>query len=431
MPSTQKHSTAELIELDKQLLWHPYTSMSEPHPHYLVEKAQGMEIHLSDGRTLIDGTASWWSVIHGYNHPKINQAMQEQMSNVSHIMFGGLTHKPAIELAENLVRLTPKGLERVFFSDSGSVSVEVALKMSIQYWHTQGLPNKQAFATPKSGYHGDTFAAMSVCDPVNGMHGLFNKALASQHFVSSPPTGLTTPIDEDYLQEIETLFIQESDSIAGFILEPVVQNAGGMRFYNPDYLPRIKALCDTYNILLIFDEIATGFGRTGRIFACDHADISPDILCVGKALTGGNITLAATITNDKVALGISHQGGVFMHGPTFMANPLACAAANASIKLLEDYNLKELIKKIEIHLSDALTQCESLNNVAEVRCFGAIGVVELKEPVDQRIIQPMLVAEGVWVRPFGKLVYLMPPYIATKEDINKLGKAIFNVLEQL
>lgn len=421
----------ELVDLDKQLLWHPYTSMSTPIAHYLVEKAEGMQIELADGRKLIDGTASWWSVIHGYNHPFISQAMKDQIDNFSHVMFGGLTHKPAIELGKKLIALSPDGIERVFFSDSGSVSVEVALKMAIQYWHTQGKPNKQKFATPKSGYHGDTFAAMSVCDPVNGMHGLFNQALTAQHFVSPPPTGIKSPIDESYLAEIRALFTRSADEIAGFILEPIVQNAGGMRFYNPEYLNRIQALCEEFDILFILDEIATGFGRTGKMFACNHANISPDIMCVGKALTGGNCSLAATLTNDKVALGISDNDGVFMHGPTFMGNALACSAANASLELLMNYDLENLISDVEKNLQTALEPCRSLDNVADVRCLGAIGVVELKESVNQKVIQPMLVDEGVWVRPFGKLVYLMPPFVAQKEDLDKLGSAIFNVLNNL
>ena len=429
--TTNKDQHSELVELDKQLLWHPYTSMSTPIAHYLVEKAQGMQIQLADGRQLIDGTASWWSVIHGYNHPKISQAMKAQIDNFSHVMFGGLTHKPAIELGQKLINLSPDGLERVFFSDSGSVSVEVALKMAIQYWHTQGKPNKQKFATPKSGYHGDTFAAMSVCDPVNGMHGLFNQTLTPQYFVSPPPTGLESEVDQSYLDEIRTLFSQSSEQIAGFILEPVVQNAGGMRFYNPAYLTEIQAICEEFDVLFILDEIATGFGRTGKMFACNHANVSPDIMCVGKALTGGNCSLAATLTNDKVALGISDNDGVFMHGPTFMGNALACSAANASLELLMEYDLEALIGDVENNLVSALEPCRALNNVADVRCLGAIGVVELKEAVDQKTIQPMLVDEGVWVRPFGKLVYLMPPFVAEKTDLDKLGSAIFNALSKL
>lgn len=428
---TDNVSQSELVELDKQLLWHPYTSMSTPIAHYLVEKAEGMHIQLADGRQLIDGTASWWSVIHGYNHPKISQAMKNQIDEFSHVMFGGLTHQPAIELGQKLIALSPAGLERVFFSDSGSVSVEVALKMAIQYWHTQGKPTKQKFATPRSGYHGDTFAAMSVCDPVNGMHGLFNQALTAQYFVSPPPTGFEQAIDQDYLDEIRHLFLASADEIAGFILEPVVQNAGGMRFYNPDYLIEIKALCEEFDILFIVDEIATGFGRTGKMFACDHANISPDIMCVGKALTGGNCSLAATLTNDKVALGISDNDGVFMHGPTFMGNALACSAANASLELLMEYDLENLINEVQTNLNTALEACRTLSNVADVRCLGAIGVVELKQAVDQKVIQPMLVEEGVWVRPFGKLVYLMPPFVAKKADLDQLGAAIFNVLHKL
>lgn len=424
------HSQQDYIDLDKQLLWHPYTSMSQPTPHYLVESASGCDITLASGQTLVDGMSSWWSVIHGYNNPTINSAMKRQLDQFSHVMFGGFTHKPAIELAEKLVSMTPNPLTRVFFSDSGSVSVEVALKMAIQYWHTQGEPSKQFFATPKSGYHGDTFAAMSVCDPDNGMHGLFNGAVTQQLFVSPPPTGIDTPVQESYIDEIRALFKERHQDIAGFIIEPVVQNAGGMRFYNPEYLNRLRVLCDEFNILLIFDEIATGFGRTGKLFATDHTNICPDIMCVGKALTGGYITLAATLASDKVALGISDKGGVFMHGPTFMGNPLACSAANASLSLLESYNIEAKIGQLETWMKEALEPCRALEQVADVRCFGGIGVVELKHAVNQHEIQPKFVERGVWIRPFGKLIYLMPPYIINKEQIDKLGRAIYSVARE-
>ncbi|MCV2401408.1 adenosylmethionine--8-amino-7-oxononanoate transaminase [Marinomonas sp. C2222] len=424
-------TTQDYVQLDKQLLWHPYTSMSNPTPHFLVESAQGCEITLSDGRTLIDGMSSWWSVIHGYNHPVINASITQQLENFSHVMFGGFTHKPAIELAEQLIKITPDDLQRVFFSDSGSVSVEVALKMAIQYWNTQGNPKKQHFVTPKSGYHGDTFAAMSVCDPENGMHNLFNKALTQQFFVSPPPTGIDKPVQANYLNEIRQTFEQHHQEIAGFIIEPVVQNAGGMRFYNPDYLNHIRAMCDEFDILLIFDEIATGFGRTGKTFATEHSNICPDIMCVGKALTGGYMTLAATITNDRVALGISEKGGVFMHGPTFMANPLACSAANASLKLLTKYNIPVKVGQLENWLQEFLSPCSSLKQVKDVRCLGGIGVVELHSPVNLHEIQPKFVDLGVWVRPFGKLIYLMPPYIIEKNQIEKLGQAIYQVVKNL
>lgn len=419
-----------LTELDKQLLWHPYTSMSHPTPHFLVERASGCEFHLADGRTLIDGMSSWWSVIHGYSHPAINQALHKQIDDFSHVMFGGLTHKPAIELGQKLVAMTPASLTRVFFSDSGSVSVEVALKMAIQYWHTQGKPSKQHFATPRSGYHGDTFAAMSVCDPVNGMHSMFNQALTPQCFVSPPPTGIDTPLDTAYLKEIRETFVEHHEHLAGFIIEPVVQNAGGMRFYNPAYLDEIRALCDEFDILLIFDEIATGFGRTGKLFATEHSNIEPDIMCVGKALTGGYITLAATITNDKVALGISDQGGVFMHGPTFMGNALACTAANASLDLVQNYDIEKTVAQIQVWLESALSPCLDLEVVLDVRCLGAIGVVELSHPVDLHKIQPLFVNKGVWIRPFGRLIYLMPPYVIEQEQITRLGHAIYGVIQE-
>ena len=421
----------DYVELDKQLLWHPYTSMSQPSPHFLVKRAQGCVIELEGGRQLIDGMSSWWSVIHGYNHPHMNKKIQHQLSQFAHVMFGGLTHKPAIELAQKLVAMTPAPLQRVFFSDSGSVSVEVALKMAIQYWHSQGQSQKKFFATPKSGYHGDTFAAMSVCDPENGMHNLFTGALTTQFFVSPPPCGLSRDICPAYLAEIRQLFEHHHQQLAGFIIEPVVQNAGGMRFYNPEYLNHLRALCDEFDILLIFDEIATGFGRTGKTFATEHSQISPDIMCVGKALTGGYMTLAATITNDRVALGISDKGGVFMHGPTFMANPLACAAANASLELLQEYNIAEKIGQLEGWMQQALAPCQQLASVKDVRCFGGIGVVELHEPVNQHVIQPKFVELGVWVRPFGKLIYLMPPYVIEQQQIAALAKAIYQVASEL
>ncbi|TPE54680.1 adenosylmethionine--8-amino-7-oxononanoate transaminase [Maribrevibacterium harenarium] len=424
-------STNQLIELDKQLLWHPYTSMTHPAPHFLVERAEGSTITLATGEQLIDGMSSWWSVIHGYNHPTINQAIQEQLQHFAHVMFGGFTHKPAIELAQKLVSITPQTLTRCFFSDSGSVSVEVALKMAIQYWHSQGAPSKQRFLTPRSGYHGDTFAAMSVCDPVNGMHSLFNNALIPQHFMPAPPTGFDTPVDEHYLQAVRQLCEQHYQELAGLIIEPVVQNAGGMRFYNPAYLDAFRALCDEFDLLLIFDEIATGFGRTGKLFATNHCQIEPDIMCLGKALTGGYITLAATLTNDRVALGISENGGVFMHGPTFMANPLACSAANASLSLLETENVLKKVNLMESWLTRALKPCQTLPQVKEVRCLGAIGVVELHEAVDQKAIQPRFVEQGIWVRPFGKLVYLMPPYILTEREITQLAEGIFKVVSDL
>lgn len=420
----------EYLDLDKQLLWHPYTSMSQPSPHFLVKKAVGCDITLSDGRILIDGMSSWWSVIHGYNHPRINTAIQQQLTQLSHVMFGGLTHKPAIDLAETLIAISPGDLQRVFFSDSGSVSVEVALKMAIQYWHTQGQPSKQFFVTPKSGYHGDTFAAMSVCDPDNGMHHLFSGALTQQFFISAPPTGLEAPIKPEYLHEIRAMFEANHAQLAGFIIEPVVQNAGGMRFYNPEYLNHIRALCDEFDILLIFDEIATGFGRTGKLFATDHTNICPDIMCVGKALTGGYMTLAATLTNDKVALGISENDGVFMHGPTFMGNPLACSAANASLSLLMRYNIPEKITQLENWMKTALAPCAKLEQVEEVRCFGGIGVVELKNSVNLHKIQPKFVELGVWIRPFGKLIYLMPPYVISQQQVQTLAKAIYEVVSE-
>jgi len=418
-------------DIDKQHIWHPYSSMNSEVPVFPVESAEGVMIRLADGRELVDGMSSWWCAIHGYNHPVLNQAIKMQLQSMSHIMFGGLTHEPANQLASKLVELTPAGLETVFFADSGSVSVEVAMKMALQYWISKGEKNRTQFMTVRSGYHGDTFAAMSVCDPDTGMHGIYgNDVLMQQVFVDAPESAFPQPCSDEDIQKLEKAFEQHADSSAAFILEPVVQGAGGMRFYAPGYLLKVRQLCDRYGLLMIADEIATGFGRSGKLFACEHAGISPDIMCVGKALTGGYMTLAATLTTSAVSATISNgKPGVFMHGPTFMANPLACAVANASIDLLLSSRWQNKVMQIEKWLSDGLADCQQLESVRQVRVLGAIGVIELHEPVDMKQIQPAFVDAGVWIRPFGKLVYLMPPYIIDEVQLKTLTNAIFSVLD--
>ena len=422
----------ELQSGDRATIWHPYAPATNVPEVFPVVAASGVRLELADGRQLIDGMASWWCAIHGYNNPVLNRAVSAQLDDMSHVMFGGLTHPPAVKLAQLLTDLTPTGLDRVFFSDSGSVAVEVALKMAIQYWYSVGQPKKQQLIALRNGYHGDTFGAMSLCDPVTGMHHLFGDVLAKNLFAPAPACGFNDPCPDREMAAITELLAQHHQNVAAVIVEPVVQGAGGMRFYSPEYLVKLRALCDAFDVLLIFDEIATGFGRTGKLFALEHAQVEPDILCLGKALTGGYMTLAATLCNERISTGISEgEAGAFMHGPTFMANPLACATAIASIQLLLSQPWQRTVERLHAELAAGLAPARDLPNVAEVRTLGAIGVIELKEPVDMKTIQPMFVERGVWVRPFGKLVYAMPPFVMGTDDVATLTAAMVDVVASI
>lgn len=417
---------------DRDHLWHPYTSMLNPLPTFPVVTASGVELELADGRKLIDGMSSWWAAIHGYNVPELNKALVEQSKQMSHVMFGGLSHEPAAQLGRRLVELTVEPLQHVFLADSGSVAVEVAIKMALQYCFAQGQTKRQRLLTVRGGYHGDTFGAMAVCDPVNGMHGMFAGVLPQHLFAPQPDCRDDSEWQASQIAEFERLLRHHQDEIAAVILEPVVQGAGGMRFYCAEYLRQLRALCDQYDVLLILDEIATGFGRSGTLFAYEQAGIVPDILTVGKALTGGYMSLAATLTTERVAKGISGDGsGVLMHGPTFMANPLACAVANASIDLLLASPWQQRVAAIEAQLEKELAPCAALECVADVRVKGAIGVVELMEPVDMRWIQPRLVELGVWIRPFGKLLYVMPPFVISQQQLSQLSAAMLQVVGEI
>ena len=428
----QTRRLTDLVARDRRCLWHPYSAVGGTPAPFPVASASGVHLTLTDGRRLVDGMASWWCVIHGYNHPVLNAALAQQAAAMAHVMFGGLTHAPAVALAERLVELTPDGLDLVFFADSGSVSVEVALKMAIQYWASVGRPGKRRFVALRNGYHGDTLHAMSVCDPVTGMHTLFNDVLPRQFFVPPPRAGFDGPVSADDVAALDDLLAAHRDEIAALVLEPVVQGAGGMRFYSPDYLREARRLCDRHDVLLIADEIATGFGRTGRLFACEHAGVSPDILCLGKALTGGYLTLAAVVATRAIGDAIARgEPGVFMHGPTFMANPLACAVALASIDLLLGRDWQRDVARITAGLARGLAPCRSLEHVADVRVLGAIGVVELTHPVDMARVQPLFVERGVWVRPFGRLVYLMPPLVIGDADLALLTAAVADVVAGL
>ena len=422
--------TTSTIEFDKKHLWHPYAPTVSSPAVWSAEKTVGCRIELAGGRTLVDGMSSWWAAIHGYNHPRLLAALQRQAAKMPHIMFGGFTHRPAVELGRRLIELAPESMDRVFFCDSGSVAVEAALKMAVQYQQAAGQEIKNRMATPLGGYHGDTVGAMSVCDPIAGMHRLFTGMLASQVFFDKPVCRFGEPFNPKSLASLEAAFDEHGTELAAVIIEPIVQGAGGMWFYHAEYLRRLRELCDAHGVLLILDEIATGFGRTGKMFACEWADVKPDILCIGKALTGGTMTLAAVMTTDRIAQTIS-RNGVFMHGPTFMANPLACAVAGASVELLLDTPWAERVAFVESELRQGLAPCREMRGVADVRVLGAIGVVEMESSVNVERLQRFFVDEcGVWIRPFARLIYVMPPYIAGKKDLAMLTTAIRKAVEE-
>ena len=421
-------NTEEILAYDREHVWHPYASMRNPIKVWQVESGRGVMLSLAGGGEVIDGMSSWWAVAHGYNNEHINEALKRQIAKMSHVMFGGLTHEGAVLLAKRLIEISPRRMQKIFFSDSGSVSVEVAMKMALQYWHSKGVKNKTKFATARGGYHGDTWNAMSVCDPVGGMHSIFSGRLPINFFAPKPNPAFGEPWNEDSIGGMREILRDNRNEIAAVIIEPIVQGAGGMRFYHPQYLKELRALCDELGILLILDEIATGFYRSGRLFACEYAGVEPDIMCVGKALTGGYMSFAATLASDDVADTISNGGvGLFMHGPTFMANPLACAAANASLDLVLQPQTPLNVLRIEKKLKDGLAAARDIKGVADARALGAIGVLEMEKPIDMAKAQELLIERGVWLRPFGRLLYTMPPYISTDSQLERITSAMVEV----
>lgn len=413
-------TTAQISALDARHVWHPYGGFPATTEPLVVASASGTRLTLADGRELVDGMSSWWAAVHGYRHPALDAALAEQAGRMSHVMFGGLTHEPAVRLCELLVRHTPAGLDKVFLCDSGSVSIEVAVKMCLQYWRSVGKPGKRRLLTWRGGYHGDTFTPMSVCDPDGGMHALWTEVLADQVFVSAPPREYRP----DYVRELETAVARHAAELAAVVVEPVVQGAGGMRWHDPRYLADLRRLCDEYGVLLVFDEIATGFGRTGTLFAAEHAGVSPDVMCVGKALTGGYLTLAAALCTTELAETVSAAHGGLMHGPTFMGNPLACAVAVASVELLLSRDWRGEVARLESGLREGLAPARELPGVTDVRVLGGIGVIQLDRPVDMRAATDAAVGAGAWLRPFRDLVYAMPPFICDTTDLDTVTRAM-------